>query len=171
MQMVKKIVMVLAVLWLALLLFMPKSELYYLLEHKLVDEGVKINERQIKEGPFGLSLYGAKVYYRGVPTIEIAEVDLLTLLVYHRVTVRGLGVDPLLKKQFPDTIKEMVITHSPIDPLHITVAGQGSFGDFTGSLDLRTRKLHIDIVKAKKLNTIQSWLKKGEKGYYYETTL
>ena len=156
--------------WLAFLFFMPKVHLYYLMEKVVVKEGVKINESAIEEKSFGLSLSGVQVYYRGIPVAKVDKIDIMTFILYNRLEARRFVFDALVKEKFPVSLERVAVSYSVIDPLHIRISGAGSFGTFTGKYDLRSRKVHIDIVPGKQIGTIANLLRKGKKGYYYETS-
>jgi predicted ribosome-associated RNA-binding protein Tma20 len=64
--MVKKILVSLLLVWGALILFMPKEEIYFSLERELAKQGVEINEAHIDEGLFTLKLEGVTVYVKGI---------------------------------------------------------------------------------------------------------
>lgn len=168
--MVKKILIAVVLFWLAFLLFMPKVHLYYLMEKVVVKQGVKINESVIEEKPFGLALSGVQVYYRGIPVVKIEKIDLMTLLLYNRLSATHFTLDALLKEKFPASLERAVLSYSVIDPLHIRISGAGNFGTFTGKYDLRSRKVHIDIAPGKQIGSVANLLHKGKKGYYYETS-
>ncbi len=170
MQMVKKMVIAIVLFWLAFLLFMPKVHLYYLMEKVAVRQGVKINESAIEEKPFGLSLSGVQVYYRGIPLVKIEKADLMTLLLYNRLEATRFAFDALVKEKFPASLERVVVSYSVIDPLRIHISGVGSFGVFTGKYDLRSRKVHIDIVPSKQIGAVAKLFHKGKKGYYYEAS-
>ena len=170
MQMVKKTVIALVLLWFALLLFMPKIQLYYLLEQNLAKQEIKLNESKISENPFGLTVTDMQVYFKGIPVAKIEKTEMVTLLLYNRITATHITLDALLKEKFPASIEKLVLQYSVIDPLHVHISGSGSFGTLEGNYDLRAHKVHIDIAAGKDIGMIQQWLKKGEKGYYYETS-
>ena len=168
--MVKKTLIALLLFWLALLIFMPKVQLYYLLEQALEKQEIRINEAKIDENLFGLGVTDATLFYKGIPVAKVAKTEMLTLLVYNRVKIEHVILDALLKEKFPASVEHLGVRYSVLDPLHVQLSGSGSFGTFEGAYNLRTRKLHIDIVPGKEIGTIQQWLKQGEKGYYYETS-
>jgi uncharacterized membrane protein len=80
MQMVKKSVLIFLMLWFAILLFMPKAELYYTIEKSLAKQDIKLNEKSIEEGPFSLTLKDVTVYVKGIALAKIEELDFFTLL-------------------------------------------------------------------------------------------
>jgi len=54
--MVKKILLPLLVGYIAFLIFMPKTELYFMLENKLAENDITLNEKSIDEGWFTLNV-------------------------------------------------------------------------------------------------------------------
>ena len=170
MQVVKKTVLIIGLIWFALLLFMPKSQLYYLLEKTLVKQEIKINEKKIAEGLFTLNLEDARVYYKGIPIVTIQRADFLTLLLYSSIILENIEVDELLRDKVPAKIDRVMVRYSIADPLHVHITAVGSFGMADGSYAIRTGRVHIDITQDKEIEMLKPWLQKGKKGYYYETS-
>jgi len=170
MQMVKKIFIALFITWFALLLFMPKQEMYYKLEKELEKYEIEINEKSMEEGLFSLTLKQASVYIKGIPVATIEEIRFFTLLFYAKVELETLLLDDSLKAMAPQQTDKATLTHSIISPLVASIYAEGSFGGIEGSIDLKERKLHLDFNETKEIEMIRSQLKKGEKGWYYETS-
>jgi len=170
MQMVKKVAGFLFVAWVALIVFMPKEEFYFALEKVLAKQGIEINESQISEGLFSLKLHDLTVYAKGIKMATIQDVECFTLLFYTHVTISGVTVDKALKSMLPTKIEKLQFTHSVLDPLHVQIEGEGSFGTAMGTVGLTERKVHIDFEKSAKLGTFRSHLKHGKEGWYYEST-
>jgi len=170
MQMVKKIFITLFIAWFALLVFMPKQELYYKLEEELAKQEIKINEKAIEEGLFSLTLKQASVYVKGIKVATIEELTLFTLLFYTKVELDSLLLDDSLKAMAPEQTDKAILSHWVLSPLEASVSAEGSFGAIEGSVDLTERKLHIGFNEIKEIETIRSQLKKDGKGWYYETS-
>ncbi len=170
MQMVKKIFIAVFIAWFALLVFMPKQEIYYKLEKELAKKEIKINEKSIEEGLFSLTLKQASVYVKGIKIATIEELTLFTLLFYTKVELDSFLLDDTLKAMAPQQTDKAILSHSVLSPLEASVSAEGSFGVIEGSVDLTERKLHIDFNETKEIETIKSQLKKDEKGWYYETS-
>jgi len=170
MQMVKKIFIALFITWFALLIFMPKQEIYYALEKELAKQEIKINEKSIKEGVFSLSLNQASVYVKGVKIATIEELTLFTLLFYTRIELDSLLLDDSLKFMAPQQTNKAIFSHAIFSPFDASVHAEGSFGVIDGKVDLKERKLHIDFNETKEIEMIKPQLKKDEKGWYYETS-
>jgi hypothetical protein len=168
--MVKKVLLILFTVWLALLLFMPKQELFYKLEEVLARDEVKINERQIEEGPFSLTVKEADIYVKGVKVAKVAKLTFFTLLFYSEIRLEGLIPEASLKAVSPGDTESAVVRHSLLAPMEAKVHATGSFGELDGTVALGERKLRLDFLETKKIDAIKSLLKKDEQGWYYETS-
>jgi len=168
MQMVKKSIGIIFAVWFTLLLFMPKEEMYYKVEKILAAQDITLNEKRIEEGIFSLRVKDVTVYVKGVALAHIDEIDFFTLLVYNTLRVDNLVVDEVLHSKVPAQTKEAVLTYHMLSPLRVSVDANGSFGYAEGSIDLGSKQVHIDFIKAKEIEMIKPFLKKGEKGWFYE---
>jgi hypothetical protein len=170
MQMVKNIFISLFFLWFALLIFMPKQKIYYTLEHELLKQGIKINEKNIEEGIFSLKITDAKVYAKGIEIANIDEITFFTLLFYSNVTIYTIVIDDYLKNYTSGDINKVIIMHSILSPFEAFLTINGDFGIAEGIIDMNNRDMRIDITDIENVKSIKSMLKKDEKGWYYETS-
>ena len=170
MQMVKKVLIGFLFVWITLLAFMPKEALYFKLEQTLEKQGIKINETNIKEGFFGLDISHATLYTEGIKVMTIEKIHLFTLLFYTTINVKGVAIDKGLQHLFPKYIQNIEVIHTVIAPLEVMIHAAGSFGRAEGKVSLSERKVHVDIIEAKEIQMIQSHLKRGKKGWYYEAS-
>ena len=158
------------IIWLGLVILMPKQELYYKLEEALLTQEIALNEEKIEEGFFGIILKNVSVYAKGIHVASIEEVNLFTLLFYSRAEITMLRVDDSLKTIVPQEIQKAVLRHSVLAPFSLSVEAIGSFGVMTGDIDLNERKVHLDFNESKNIQMLKPQLKKGEKGWIYETS-
>ncbi len=170
MQMVKKIFIALFVVWFALLMFMPKQELYYKLEKELAKQDIVINEQSIKEGIFSLTLNQPSVYVKGIKIATLEKVSFFTLLFYTKIQIDSLLLDDSLKALAPQQTDKAISSHSLLSPMDILVNAEGSFGFIDGGANLKERTLRLDFIETKEIESIKSKLKKDDKGWYYETS-
>ena len=170
MQMVKKSALIVVAVWLAIILFMPKSEIYYTVEKQLSKKDITLNEKSIEEGLFTLTLYDVTVYVKGIALANIERVDFFTLLFYSALDVEGLRVDEVLHTKVPRLTKEATFRHHLFSPATISIDANGSFGEIDGLFHVMDKQLRIDFVKMNEINMIQSQLQKGEKGWFYENS-
>ncbi|PTB83600.1 hypothetical protein C9926_02055 [Sulfurovum lithotrophicum] len=170
MQMVKKSAGIVFAIWLSLLVFMPKAEIYYMLEKKLLTQDITLNERSIEEGIFSLSVNNVTVYVKGIALASIEELDFFTLLFYNTLDIKELEIDEALHSKVPAKIQEAHVVQHILAPTTLALDANGSFGIITGKINILDKQVHIDFVKTKEIGMIQPYLQKNEKGWFYEKT-
>jgi hypothetical protein len=170
MQMVIKGFIILIAVWLAIVVLMPKQEIYYKLEEELAKQDIILNEAKISEGLFSLTLTEASMYYKGINVATIDEVSFCTLLFYSSMELQSLHMDDSLKAMIPQITKEAHLSHSILSPLDVMVEASGPFGSMKGKIDLSERKVHLDFNESKNIEMLKPQLKKDEKGWFYETS-
>ena len=170
MQMVKKMVIALVLIWFALLWLMPKQELYYKLEKELAKNAVKINEKSIDEGLFSLTLNEADVYVKGIKLATVEKIDVFTVLFYTKVTVEKLALDDSLKTMAPTDVQEADGVYALWNPLNVSIDASGSFGRLEGKVALADKTVRLDFNASKGIEMLKPKLKQDEKGWYYETS-
>jgi hypothetical protein len=170
MQMVKRSLTVLLVLWLGFLVFMPKVDLYNTLQAQLAKQDIKLNEKRIKEGLFSLTLDDVTVYVKGIPLAHLDKVDFFTLMFYSKITIDNLSVDEVLHSTVPEHIQKATATYSLLHPWYAVLDANGSFGLGHGKFKFKKKRIRVDLTEVKKIEKIKSMLKKSEKGWFYEKT-
>ena len=171
MQMVKNISITLIVFWFALLLFMPKQELYFTLEEELAKQDIEINEEKIEEGIFSLNLINPVIYVKGIEIASVEKINIFTVIFYTNVHIQDLILDESLKSFAPQNIEVSNISYSVFAPFKANIEAKGSFGLLEGSVNLSEKNVRLDFNETtKELDAIRPNLKKDEKGLYYETS-
>ncbi len=169
MQMVKKSIFVLFVVWFAVIVFMPKQELYYQFEQQLEQEDVKIASEKIEEGWFTLTLKDPVIYVRGIKVATVESISIFTVLGYSSVQVEGVILDASLQSFAPGSIDEAHLTHLIVFPQRLSLSANGLFGEAEGEILLDARRLKIHFSDNSKLGMLRAQLKKDEEGWQYET--
>ena len=171
MQMVKNIFITIIVFWFALLVFMPKQELYFTLEKELLKQDIEINEQNIEEGLFSLNLINPEIYVKGIKIATVEKINIFTLIFTTNINLKSLILDDSLKSFVPKMTDVANISYSLFSPFIVNLEAEGNFGLLEGNVNLNERKLRIDFSETtKELDSIRSNLKKDEKGLYYETS-
>lgn len=170
MQMVKRILVLIGFLWLGLVLFLPKEEIYFALEKALQKEGIEINEAKIEPGIFTLTIHDAVVYVHGIEVATIHTMTCFTVLLFSRLEIENAQVGKNFQEYFPKKVDTATLTHSIWHPEQVKVEGIGAFGDVHGDIFLKEHRVHLDFTSEKRLGMLKRMLKKGSKGWYYETT-
>ncbi|MCD6653301.1 MAG: hypothetical protein LT067_00825 [Sulfurovum sp.] len=170
MQMVKKIFLGAALIWLGTTVFMPKKELYYKLEEILAKKDIRINGETIKEGWFSLDVYHPTVSIKGIDIATIEKMKLFTLLFSSEIKIQNVLLDKSLKETAPEHIKVLTFRHTLLSLFKVSLDANCDFGAVEGDVNLKERKLHLDLIEAKNIQAIQTRLRQNEKGWYYETS-
>ena len=167
MQVVKQIVIVLILLPFAVMFFMPKKELYYLLEKKLHKQNIMISGEVLEEGILSLTVEHPVLSFSGASLATAKSITLWSILFYSKADFEGLVVAEGLPTKF--SIKELTATHSVLSPMKIAIAGESSLGTVQGQVNLGTQTVHLDLSKGGSNKAISKYLKKSKKGWYYES--
>ena len=155
----KKFTVFIVGLFLGLIVFMPKDNLYFTLQKYLAKENIYINS---KINSFNtLNLENGTVYYNGMDIITFNKIEILPFVFFNKIDVNNLKI----KLENLD-IKKADITYSVLNPLKVYIKGSSNFGDIDGEIDLIKRKIKIYILN---LNNrfLKNMLKKDKKGYFY----
>ncbi len=72
-----------------LILFAPKEELYYKLEHELNSNGITISDELFESNLFGISIRDAKIYYKDLYVAKVKSLDLSILYLYDILEIKS----------------------------------------------------------------------------------
>jgi hypothetical protein len=181
--MVKRIFFGFLLLLLFLVIFAPKQELYYKLEHILKEDyKITIDGEKFKEKPFGFKIEDGDIYLEDLKIGSFKSIDLDIFYLYDKLEIDSIEVDKNLKdsvKQIEElsilssinAIDKIVVKFSILKPYKIAVDINGSFGDIKGGLYFNPNRLFFRVVKPKNISAIRRFLDKDEKGLYYEKPL
>ena len=169
MRLVRNIVVFIVAALIGSALFMPKQSLYYFLENKLAKNGIVIYDEKVKSNIGYFKLSHAKVSFQGADIAEIGSLKVLPFIVYNRIDAKNIELTGVAKSYLNAEIDMLKATHSILKPYIVKISANGSFGLANGYVNLKQRVIHIDIVDAKDIATIKKFLKRGEKGWYYES--
>ncbi len=170
MQMVKNIFIALFVAWFALLIFMPKTQLYYKIEEELAKKNIVINEQSIDEGIFSLVLKQPSVYVKGIKVATLESINFFTLLLYTKVDLQSLILDDVFKATMPTNVDALTLTHAVWHLKDVKVNVNAPFGSVTGDINLNERLVHLDFNETKEIEVLKPKLKENEEGWYYEAS-
>jgi len=168
MQMVIKLLGTILVALVAIVVFAPKRELYYALEHEWERSGIVIADETITEGPNSLKVEHARLLYQGAPIATVDRAIVRTWLVFSILEIEGIKPLPGMEKLLPITLDKARATHVLWYPTVVTLELNGSFGRAEGELDLLQRRLKLKSPDAGKVEAIRPYLKNDERSWIYE---
>jgi len=159
-----------------LLFFLPKENLYYLLEQELAKKEVFISNEKLNEEIFGISLQDASVSYKGIEVAQVHKIRGDFLLFYNKISLQNIELSSLTASYFPSKVEDAVVIYSVLDPFVLQISAKGTFGILYGTYALQDGRLKI-FLKPSKLflksyrRTLR-YMKKSENGEYsYEKAL
>ncbi len=161
---------------LALMYFIPKTNIYYFLEQKLKPYGVVISSEEIKEGMLTLEIDNADVSLKAIDSAHIAEIKVGIFALYNSVTLNDITLSSAAESLVPLSIAHAKVGYAIWNPLHVTAHAQGDFGEADVKFNLINMSLHLhltpsDIMLKNYKNTLQN-LSKNEQGeYVYDKNL
>ncbi len=144
-----KSILLVIVFFMALIVFMPKLNMYNLLEKNIAKENIIISGETKKEKVFGLTLNGLELYYDSLYTSFIKRVDFTTFLLYSNINIKDIRVSKDFEKIVPSNIKEIDIKHSVLKFNILNIKAHGDFGDFKGELHIFDKKIVGELIPSK----------------------
>jgi hypothetical protein len=169
MRLVKNIFIGLIALIIAFIAFMPKEQLYYFAERKLSEQNIVISQEEINTKFGALIVKHGVVNFQGIDVAQFNKAKILPLLFVNRATIENIEFLNIAKNFINFDIEALKLNHTILKPFIINLTAFGGFGSAEGFIDLKKRLIRIDITEAKNINSIKRFLKKGDKGWYYES--
>ncbi len=166
--MVKKILIALVLIPMLALVFAPKKELYFMLQKRLATQDIVLSNGNISENPFGLSIEGPELFYKGIRVAKIKKISLWTLLAYTNGNVDTISFDPSLGAYLPKQVKSLSFTHGVINPTEVLLKIQDSAMQGSGTFDLKSRVFKFHFTKMPPKSPIMTYLKSNKGVWDYE---
>lgn len=172
MQMVKKILIVMVAIFLSIIIFSPKRELYYLLEEKLKDNSIVIYEESIDSGFFNLTVKDAKLSANGFKHIAtIGELSVTSFLFYSIITIYDVSFNDSIKSFLPVKMLNLKISHNIFSPNTLNLVAQLDNILKEAKIKMIDNKVRVEMSDINGTKYLAPFMKKGEEGWYYETNL
>jgi len=155
----KKIIVIFLGFLVGITIFIPKENLFYLLQKEL-SPNIYINT-DLSSNPIKLSLTRGQLYFNNMNMVNFEEIDIFIYLFYNKILLKNVKFEIGNYR-----VESGKIIYSILSPLKIFIKGKGNFGLIDGFIDLKEKFIKIYILDLKN-STIKRLLKKDEKGYYY----
>ena len=161
---------------LTLIYLMPKASLYYLFEEQIKPYSIVINNETVKESGLGLNITDAVVFIKSIDSAQIGSTEVNLFVLFNTIGIKDITLSSVAAAVIPLHIQEVHIQHSILNPLNITVYGEGEMGVFHATFNLLDRFLSVNLNPSehmlKNYKSTLSNLKRSENGgYIYEKTI
>jgi len=169
MRMVKNIIIFIVALYIGIVIFMPKSQLYYYAEEQLNSKGIVIGNEELVDKIPSLDILHMVVYYQGIDVVRVSKLKITPLLLINKIEADDIELLNIAKKFLNVNITSLKANQSILKPFKVKIDAVGNFGVVSGYADLKNRIIHLDLIKPKDINSIKRYLRKSSKGWYYES--
>ena len=158
---------------LALMYFSPKVNLYYFLEKKLSEKSVIIDDEQVVDNGFSLSIKNAKINIKSIQSATVQEVNVKVFGLYNAVSLENIKLSSVAASMIPTDVASVNIRYTIFNPLNITADAVGGFGEAEITFSILDMALHLDLIPSKKMlsshrSTLRSLKKSKEGDYSYD---
>ncbi len=158
-----------------LIYFTPKVNLYYLLEHKLKEKSIVINDEEVSDNGLSLSIKDATINLKSIQSAKIKEIKIKVFGLYNNVSLTDISLASVVATMVPTKIQSISLSYSVIDPLHLVASAVGEFGDAHLSFGVVDGVLHMELHPSKKMlssyrQTLRNLIKSKEGAYTYDKT-
>ncbi len=170
----RKFLLILGSFYLATVLLMPKTNLYYTLKHYLKQEHIVVTQQGVKDRWFDLKIEGMKIYYDGIESASLRSVTVWPWLLYNRIHATDVAAGKDLKKMFDFQASDVTISHTVTDPMHVHITAEGNFGSIEGSLDIKAGKLKLICMPTESFRrsvAFREIFRKTEEGFVHESDI
>jgi len=154
----------------ALIVFMPKSSLYFLGEKNLKKQNIIISNEKIEENLFSLNISDMDLYVKGIQSAKIKEADITFLLFYNSVDIKDIKISSVAEAYLPTNIDRVNINYTIFNPLVVNATSKGGFGQIRAKVNLLDRKIKVYLKPSKKMlrkySRSMRYFKKDAKGEY-----
>ncbi len=169
--MVKKSLLVLLVLLITIPIFAPKRELYYMVEKELLKDDIIIHNEEIVDGLLSIEIKHPQIYLKGIYVAEIDSIEFWSMFFYSKLSIQSVKLNSMLDRLISTEIDRVDMVHSITDPLKVSIDGSGGFGTIDGLVWLDEKRVRVNLYDQKLISKLRAFLKKDDKGWYYETSL
>ncbi len=170
----KKFLLLLAVLYIAIVTLMPKENLYYTLKNRLKDQQITISESNLKDNLISLKADNVIISYDGIESVDVESFSILPLILYNKLTATNVSATDALKSMFKYSADEVVLTYKVWDYRSVDIVANGDFGEIHGSLDIFSGELKLNIepsLEFEKNSLLRQYFKESDEGYIHESKI
>jgi len=156
-----------------ILYFIPKTNLYYQLEHKLQPHGIIIHNEHVDDKWFWLEITDAQLYVQKIDSLHVNKTRIMLLGLYNRIDLEGVLLASTLRQFVPGNINSAKLHYALYNPFNITGTILGDFGEAEVNVDLYERLFTADIqvsqlMRSRFSSTLKNFIRDKKGVYHYE---
>ncbi|MDR1007551.1 MAG: hypothetical protein LBL65_03160 [Campylobacteraceae bacterium] len=133
-----------ALFFVMLIAFLPKENIYYLLEEKLFGNGIILNEKSIRESFSGLDLEDIDVSFGGSEIAHTQKAEAFFGILYNKIELTSV-IPANSMRNFIPTMSEISAWYTPFYPTKVFLNSSGDIGSISGSYNLYSKKIYLEL--------------------------
>ena len=154
------------------LIFLPKENLYNLVEKELEKKQLIISDEKRDEKLFGLDILNAKLFFEQINISKIENISLETFILYTKIEIMNIALIDSFSQFAPSPIEKLVIKHSILNPNNFTIFANGAFGELNGTINIFNKELKVELSASKQMKNsypkLLKYFKFENERYLYE---
>lgn len=127
----------------ALMVFIPKTSLYYLLEENMKKFHIVISQESLVENVLSLKIQNLEISVKDIHSGVVEEADITLLFFYNSLKFENIKLSSLVEAYLPSKIEELQVTYTIFNPLFVRVEGKGEFGELEADFNILERNLSV----------------------------
>lgn len=156
-----------------ILYFIPKTNLYYQLEHTLQPHGIVIHNEHVDDMWFWLEITDAQLYVQKIESLHVKSIKVLLFGGYNKINLEGITLASTLGQFVPKEIETASLHYALYNPFNISGTALGDLGKAEITIDLYDGVLEVkleasDLMKSHFSATLQNFTKDKKGAYHYE---
>jgi hypothetical protein len=133
----------------AVIIFMPKTNTYFLMEKQIKPLGVVISNETFEENFFDLIVKNMDISVKGIDSVHVNQTDMMFLGVYNVVDLKGIILSSVASSFVPLHIQHIKILYSIFNPLKVKIFAEGEFGSLQAHINLKEFHAYVDVQPSK----------------------
>ena len=125
--------------------FLPKINMYYLLEEVLLKNRIVITNENTNSGLFDLKVNNADIVYKKQSLAHVESLNFRSFIFFNNIHIYKIKLTNEKIKKIPKKIENIEFSHSVLNPLYINIQSNGRFGNLKGHIHLAQKKLVLTL--------------------------
>lgn len=154
-------------------IMIPKEKLYFTVESYLAENHIYLNNETFSNALVYFDAENIDVLMDAQQIATIGNVRISPWIFLNRFTLNDISFSPLYRNFFPGTVERVVMSYSLLNPLEISIDGEGDFGHCAGKIDWIDQKIRIVFDTTPQLRRyplLVNKLYQSKEGLVYETS-
>ncbi|SMC10188.1 hypothetical protein [Nitratiruptor tergarcus] len=148
------------------IIFTPKTRLYYGLEKALYPSQIIVSDEKIRETPVSLHIENGKLFFKDIEMGEFEHIAIYPDIFFNLLKIEHFQKNREISLLPNITLTNLTIFYTPFYPIKAWIKGKSSLGSIKGYVNLRQRRVQIDLFASKLPGQLQSLMKKIKEGQY-----